>query len=88
MRIAIPEIRATIQHWHQFICIINDTLVLNYHYCNPEIVLLETTTPSHVMAYIKAVLARHDIPTVLATNNDPSFPARSSSFCREQANEP
>lgn len=40
------------------------------------------------MAYIKAVLARHDIPTVLATNNEPSFPARSLSFCREQANEP
>lgn len=71
MRTVVPEIRDTIQCWHQVICIINDTLVLDYHYCNPEIALLETMTPSHVMAYIKAALARHDIPTVLATSNEP-----------------
>lgn len=59
MRTVVPEIRDKIQRWHEVVCIINDTLVLNYHYSNPEIALLETTTPSHVMACIKAALSRH-----------------------------
>lgn len=71
MKTVVPEIRDKIQRWHEVVCIINDTLVLNYHYCNPEIALLETTAPSHVMACIKAALSRHDIPTVLAANSEP-----------------